>query len=101
MCGRYRLSAKERYIRDHFGLDEDPPWTPRYNIAPTQLVATIRQDAKEPKRAFGLLRWGLIPFWTLLANSRGPKCERLTTAGYLLIFEAFAASKLYPAMRME
>jgi putative SOS response-associated peptidase YedK len=63
MCGRYRLSAKERYIRDHFGLDEDPPWTPRYNIAPTQSVATIRQDTKEPKRTFGLLRWGLIPFW--------------------------------------
>src|SRR5439155_22965936 len=43
MCGRYRLAAKERYIRDHFGLDEDPPWTPRWNIAPTQQVATIRQ----------------------------------------------------------
>src|SRR5258708_4323753 len=63
MCGRYRLTAKERYIRDHFGLDEDPPWTPRWNIAPTQPVAAIRQDAKEPKRSFGLLRWGLIPYW--------------------------------------
>ena len=63
MCGRYRLSAKERFIRDHFGLDEDPPWTPRWNIAPTQPVAAIRQDAKEPKRIFGLLRWGLIPHW--------------------------------------
>jgi putative SOS response-associated peptidase YedK len=63
MCGRYRLTAKERYIRDHFGLDEDPPWTPRWNIAPSQPVAAIRQDAKEPKRTFGLLRWGLIPYW--------------------------------------
>jgi hypothetical protein len=24
MCGRYRMTAKERYLRDHFGLDEDP-----------------------------------------------------------------------------
>ena len=24
MCGCYRLTAKERYLRDHFGLDEDP-----------------------------------------------------------------------------
>jgi putative SOS response-associated peptidase YedK len=63
MCGRYRLTAKERYIRDHFGLDEDPTWTARYNIAPTQPVAVIRQDAKEPNRSFGLLRWGLIPYW--------------------------------------
>jgi putative SOS response-associated peptidase YedK len=63
MCGRYRLTAKERYIRDHFGLDEDPAWTPRWNIAPTQPVATIRQDPKAPKRNFSLIRWGLIPYW--------------------------------------
>lgn len=69
MCGRYRLTAKERYIRDHFGLDEDPSWTPRWNIAPTQPVATVRQDPKAPKRTFSLIRWGLIPYWTLLANS--------------------------------
>jgi putative SOS response-associated peptidase YedK len=63
MCGRYRLTAKERYLRDHFGLDEDPPWQPRWNIAPTQQIATIRQDPKEPRRIFGLMRWGLIPYW--------------------------------------
>jgi putative SOS response-associated peptidase YedK len=63
MCGRYRFSAKERYLRDHFGLDEDPPWTPRWNIAPTQPVAVIRQNPKEPKRTFNVLRWGLIPYW--------------------------------------
>jgi len=62
MCGRYRLTAKERYIRDHFGLDEDPAWTPRWNIAPTQQIATIRQHRSEPKRIFGLMRWGLIPY---------------------------------------
>src|SRR5437870_11144253 len=41
MCGRYRLTARERYLRDHFGLDDDVPWTPRWNIAPTQQVAVI------------------------------------------------------------
>jgi putative SOS response-associated peptidase YedK len=63
MCGRYRLSAKERYLRDHFGLAGDVPWEPRWNIAPTQKVPIIRQDRKEPKRALGLVRWGLIPAW--------------------------------------
>jgi putative SOS response-associated peptidase YedK len=63
MCGRYRLTAKERYIRDHFGLDEDPAWTPRWNIAPTRQIATIRQRRSEPNRIFGLMRWGLIPYW--------------------------------------
>ena len=63
MCGRYRLTAKERYLRDHFGIDGDLSWEPRWNIAPTQPVPVIRQDAKEPKRTFSLLRWGLIPSW--------------------------------------
>jgi putative SOS response-associated peptidase YedK len=63
MCGRYRLSAKERYLRDHFSLDEDPSWVPRWNIAPTQRVPIVRQDRKEPKRTFCLVRWGLIPYW--------------------------------------
>jgi len=63
MCGRYRLTAKERYIRDHFGLDEDLDWQPRWNIAPTQVVPTIRQDAHEPRRIWNLARWGLIPSW--------------------------------------
>lgn len=63
MCGRYRLTAKERYLRDHFGLDDDPPWIPRWNVAPKQQVAIIRQHRSEPKRIFGLMRWGLIPCW--------------------------------------
>jgi putative SOS response-associated peptidase YedK len=63
MCGRYRLSAKERYIRDHFGLEDDVPWAPRWNIAPTQQVPIVRQDNKQPKRTFSFARWGLIPYW--------------------------------------
>ena len=63
MCGRYRLTAKERYLRDHFSLDEDPRWQPRWNIAPTQQVAAIRQHPKDPQPIFGLMRWGLIPYW--------------------------------------
>ena len=63
MCGRYRLTAKERYIRDHFGLEDDPQWEPRWNIAPSQQVAIVRQKPKQPGRTFSKVRWGLIPFW--------------------------------------
>jgi putative SOS response-associated peptidase YedK len=65
MCGRYRLTAKERYLAEHFGIDdvEDVHWTPRYNIAPTQQIVVIRQDHDEPKRTISLMRWGLIPYW--------------------------------------
>ncbi|SRR6266567_7070659 len=63
MCGRYRLTAKERYLRDHFLPEKDPPWEPRWNIAPTQQIAPIRKHPAEPTRVFGLMRWGLIPNW--------------------------------------
>jgi len=63
MCGRYRLTAEERHLRDHFSLDDDPAWQPRWNIAPTQHIATIRLHPAEPTRIFGLMRWGLIPYW--------------------------------------
>jgi putative SOS response-associated peptidase YedK len=63
MCGRYRLTAKERYLRDHFGLEEDPTWTPRWNIAPTQLVPIVRRKTPSSRRSFNLVRWGLIPSW--------------------------------------
>lgn len=63
MCGRYRLTARERYLRDHFGLDADISWSPRWNIAPTQQVAIVRQHKTQPRRTFDLVRWGLIPYW--------------------------------------
>jgi len=63
MCGRYRLTAKERYLRDHFGIDENFDWKPRWNIAPTQRVPIIRQDSTNARRSFDLVRWGLIPSW--------------------------------------
>ncbi|MBZ5532871.1 MAG: SOS response-associated peptidase [Acidobacteriia bacterium] len=63
MCGRYRLTAKERYLRDHFGIEDELEWAPRYNIAPSQPVLAVRQNPSEPKRSFSLLRWGLIPYW--------------------------------------
>lgn len=66
MCGRYRLTARERYLAEHFGIDGDDgiEWAPRYNIAPTQQVVVIRQHHKEPRRTISLMRWGLIPYWS-------------------------------------
>jgi putative SOS response-associated peptidase YedK len=38
------------------------PVEPRYNIAPTQNIASIRNDP-EGERELVMLRWGLVPFW--------------------------------------
>ncbi|HVR23465.1 MAG TPA: SOS response-associated peptidase [Candidatus Polarisedimenticolia bacterium] len=64
MCGRYRLSRRKQLVEEYFDCgSEEPDWVPRYNIAPTQPVAVIRQNPKEPVRELSLMRWGLIPSW--------------------------------------
>jgi putative SOS response-associated peptidase YedK len=44
-------------------ISDEPEWEPRYNIAPTQSVAVIRRNPKNPIRELSLMRWGLIPSW--------------------------------------
>jgi putative SOS response-associated peptidase YedK len=64
MCGRYRLSRRKQIIEEYFdAADWQDDWSPRYNIAPTQSVPTIRQHPKEPIRQISLMKWGLIPNW--------------------------------------
>jgi putative SOS response-associated peptidase YedK len=50
-----------------FPIDEPnlPPFSARYNIAPTQPVLTVREKpgSSSPTREAVLLRWGLIPGW--------------------------------------
>jgi putative SOS response-associated peptidase YedK len=66
MCGRYRLGRGREAFKKYFGTAEreDFEWSPRFNIAPTQSVPVIRQDASEPKRLLSTMRWGLIPRWS-------------------------------------
>jgi len=64
MCGRYRLSRRKQIVEEYFdSVSEEPDWTPRYNVAPTQSVPIIRQNPKEPRRELSLARWGLVPSW--------------------------------------
>jgi putative SOS response-associated peptidase YedK len=64
MCGRYKLSRRKQVVEEYFdAVSDEPDWAPRYNIAPTQPIAVIRQNPKEPIRELSLMRWGLIPSW--------------------------------------
>jgi putative SOS response-associated peptidase YedK len=54
MCGRAILTATSSELREIFGLTEVPDLAPRFNIAPTQPIAIVR----EPGR-LELVRWGL------------------------------------------
>lgn len=68
MCGRYRLTRHREIVEEHFGLEIEEEMPPRFNIAPSQPVATIRQDRDRPVRRFGWMKWGLIPYWAKEAS---------------------------------
>ena len=72
MCGRFILTSPGKDMQDQFGLLEEPELTPRYNIAPTQMVVVVRFDQKTTVKQFEMLKWGLVPFWAKDA-SIGPR----------------------------
>jgi len=61
MCGRYTLTASPQVVQAAFHLAETPDLSPRYNIAPTQLVPIITGEARD---TLTWVKWGLIPPWS-------------------------------------
>lgn len=61
MCGRFTLRLSPEELQQIFDVMRAPEWTPRFNIAPTQNVVILREQAGE--RELSLARWGLIPSW--------------------------------------
>lgn len=84
MCGRYTLRRLDVFLHEMANLRgaigdieagyelerSDEPFdekgkllSARYNIAPSQMIPTIRSKA-DRSFALGLVKWGLIPSWT-------------------------------------
>jgi putative SOS response-associated peptidase YedK len=59
MCGRFNLTAPGELVAEEFDLDEAPLLKPRFNIAPSQPIATIRLQPESGRRGLAELRWGL------------------------------------------
>jgi len=68
MCGRFTLRTPLSVLAQQFLFDLGPhkpaDFAPRHNIAPTQLVAVVRNFADFQKRELGMLHWGLVPSWS-------------------------------------
>ena len=62
MCGRFAFYSPTEAAAALFGVEGSVDVEPRYNIAPTQYVAAVRNNADE-QRELVMLRWGLVPFW--------------------------------------
>jgi len=61
MCGRFAFYSPHEAIVRLFGVAAAPEIEPRWNIAPTQFIATVR-EAGGP-REVAMLYWGLVPSW--------------------------------------
>ncbi len=67
MCGRFTLRTSGEQLASFFlaaSMDiAFPSFKARYNIAPSQIIATVRWSIEEKKAEFAPMRWGLIPSW--------------------------------------
>lgn len=64
MCGRFTLTVTWEDLMERYLIDPQstsPFHTPRYNIAPTQMITAVIDDGR--RRRIGQLRWGLVPSW--------------------------------------
>jgi putative SOS response-associated peptidase YedK len=71
MCARFTLFTPGDAIARRFGLSHVPLLQPRYNVAPSQLVAVVGTRANGTGRGLAQFRWGFVPNW---ANEpKGPR----------------------------
>lgn len=77
MCGRFAITLPHDAMARAFAAQpaNDLPPVPRFNICPTQPVATV--ISRDGQRHLGPMRWGFLPHWyktetdgPLLINAR-------------------------------
>ena len=68
MCGRYTQKEKVDNLLKLLQVSSMPQLKPRYNIAPSQMVACIRNTPGNGHRECVMLKWGFIPSWAKDAN---------------------------------
>lgn len=61
MCGRFTVATDPALLAERFAAAMPEGWTERYNVAPSQQVAAMRQREGGPQIEF--LKWGLVPHW--------------------------------------
>ena len=61
MCGRFAFYSPHEAVIRLFGAAAAPEIEPRWNIAPTQFIATVREPGGS--REVAMLYWGLVPSW--------------------------------------
>lgn len=101
MCGRFTLKTPAKLLIEIFEVAVLPELRPRYNIAPTQSILTIRAESGPTLHREGIvMRWGLVPFWAkdLSVGNRMINARAETVAEKPSFRQAFAKRRcLIPA----
>ena len=89
------IGARPQDVAEAFELLELPDLSPRYNIAPTQQVASVRYDAERGGRILSWQRWGLVPSWAddLAIGNRMINARAETVATKPAFRKAFATRR--------
>ncbi|HKB05485.1 MAG TPA: SOS response-associated peptidase [Gemmataceae bacterium] len=101
MCARY-IAFTEHVspvlVADIFGLVEVPTLSPRYNVAPSQMVPVVGAKP-DGRRGMSLFKWGFVPNWA--NDTSGPKpvnAKSETVAHGMMFAESFRRRRcLMPA----
>ena len=63
MCGRFTRKENFQQLAKLLGLRNEPKFPPRYNIAPSELIACVRAHPESQEKECVQLKWGLVPSW--------------------------------------
>ncbi len=88
MCGRTRLIADPEALAVAFGLAEVPSLEQLWNIAPSEMIATIRTPGELER-----MRFGLIPSFSTEAKLRWVNARAETVARQSAFREAFRSRR--------
>jgi len=63
MCGRFTRKEDFQQLAKLLGIHNVPQFPPRYNIAPSELIACVRVNPRSREKECVQLKWGLVPSW--------------------------------------
>ncbi len=72
MCGRFAFFGDNREALAQLGAASDPPLLEEYNITPGRDIVVVRTWPETGVLEYGLLHWGLIPFWSKTGKTKTP-----------------------------
>lgn len=63
MCGRFALVTEKHVLELLFEIEFYEDFYRRYNIAPSEMILTLRRSPRSGEKELVPMKWGLLPPW--------------------------------------